>query len=56
VDAFKKRDVDKDGRLTKDEFLKNQPDPDKAPARFPQFDRDKDGLLSEDEYVKSGKR
>lgn len=52
---FRGRDTDKDGRLTKDEFLKNQPDPDKAPARFITFDADKNGTLSETEFVTSGK-
>ncbi len=53
--AFKRRDLDGDGRLTLEEFLRNQPDPDQAPARFPKFDANKDGFLSEEEYVKSGK-
>ena len=53
--AFKKRDKDGDGRLTLEEFLANQPDPDEAPKRFPSFDANKDGFLSEEEYVKSGK-
>jgi iduronate 2-sulfatase len=53
--AFKRRDVNGDGRLTLEEFLDRQPDPDAAPKRFPVFDADKDGFLSEDEYVKGGK-
>jgi len=52
---FKKRDKDNDGRLTRDEFLLNQPDPDEAPKRFPTFDKNKDGFLSEEEFVRSGK-
>ena len=36
-----------------DEF--GQPDPDKAPKRFPIFDKNKDGVLSREEFVKSGK-
>jgi iduronate 2-sulfatase len=55
VAAFIKRDVDGDGRLTRDEFLHKQPDPDEAPKRFPVFDANHDGFLSEQEYVKSGK-
>jgi iduronate 2-sulfatase len=55
VAAFKKRDQDGDGKLTREEFLSNQPDPEEAPKRFPVFDADKDGFLSEVEYVKSGK-
>ncbi|MCB1210413.1 MAG: sulfatase-like hydrolase/transferase [Verrucomicrobiales bacterium] len=52
---FRSRDKDGDGRLSKEEFLLNQPDPDQAPARFPSFDANKDGFLSEEEFVKSGK-
>jgi iduronate 2-sulfatase len=53
--AFKRRDVNGDGRLTLEEFLDRQPDPDAAPKRFPVFDADKNGFLSEDEYVRGGK-
>ena len=54
-EMFRQRDKDKDGRLTRDEFLLNQPDPDEAPKRFPVFDANGDGFLSEEEFVKSGK-
>ncbi len=52
---FTRRDTNADGKLTKEEFLKDQPDPDKAPARFTLFDTDKDGALSRPEFVKGGK-
>ena len=52
---FDRRDKDKDGKLTREEFLAEQPDPDKAPARFLQFDANKDGVLSRDEFIFSGK-
>lgn len=52
---FLKRDINKDGFLSREEFLDKQPDPDKAPARFPKFDVNKDNQLSESEFVGSGK-
>jgi iduronate 2-sulfatase len=51
---FAKRDKDNDGKLTREEFLANQPDPDKAPARFIKFDANKDGVLSREEFVTQG--
>lgn len=54
-ETFNKRDKNKDGRLTMEEFLIGQPDPDEAPKRFPIFDKNKDGVLSREEFVKSGK-
>jgi iduronate 2-sulfatase len=53
--AFKKRDTNQDNKLTLEEFLINQPDPEAAPKRFPTFDANKDGTLSPEEYIKSGK-
>ena len=51
---FDKRDTDKDGTLTIDEFLIGQPDPEEAPKRFPRFDVNNDGLLSREEFVNGG--
>lgn len=53
---FANKDKDNDGKLTKDEFLANQPDPDKAPARFTRFDADGDGVLTKDEFVSMGQK
>ena len=54
VALFERKDKDHDGKLTREEFLADQPDPDKAPARFLQFDTNKDGVLSRDEFIHSG--
>ena len=53
---FARRDRDGDGKLTREEFLANQPDPNEAPKRFVLFDADKDGFLSKDEFVTMGGR
>ena len=53
---FDQRDKDQDGKLTKEEFLLNQPDPEEAPKRFPKFDTDGNGTLSRDEFIKGGKK
>lgn len=52
---FDSRDQDRDGRLSREEFLEPQPDPDAAPARFLAFDANRDGFLSREEFVTSGK-
>jgi len=52
---FDKRDKNKDGKLTLEEFLAGQPDPDEAPKRFPLFDKNNDGFLSREEFIKGGK-
>lgn len=52
---FDRRDENQDGQLTREEFLSNQPDPDRAPVRFTSFDADKNGMLSKEEFVLSGK-
>ncbi len=51
---FEKKDKDHDGRLSREEFLANQPDPEAAKTRFDQWDVDKDGFLSRDEFVNMG--
>ena len=53
---FSKRDANKDGKLSLEEFLLNQPDRDKAPKRFGSFDLNKDGFLSRDEFIKAGRK
>jgi iduronate 2-sulfatase len=51
---FERKDANHDGKLTREEFLANQPDVDEAPKRFDRFDRNKDGELSRDEFVNQG--
>ena len=53
---FARRDKDGDGRLSREEFLANQPDPNEAPKRFITFDANKDGTLNKEEFVSSGKK
>lgn len=50
---FDTKDKNKDGKLTREEFLANQPDPDEAPKRFPRFDTNQDGVLTREEFVTS---
>ncbi len=52
---FDRRDKNGDGKLTREEFLANQPDPDEAPKRFLRFDTNHDGVLSREEFIKGGK-
>lgn len=51
---FARRDKDGDGRLTREEFLLGQPDPDAAPQRFLRFDVNQDGVLSREEFLIMG--
>ena len=52
---FDRRDANGDGKLTREEFLANQPDPAAAPQRFVQFDTDQNGELSRAEFVSGGR-
>lgn len=53
---FDRKDSNRDGVLSRQEFLANQPDPDQAPARFVRFDADQNKELSREEFVNQGKR
>jgi N-acetylgalactosamine-6-sulfatase len=47
-------DKDKDGFLSKEEYIPHIADQGDAPARFVRFDKDKDGRLSKEEFVNAG--
>ncbi len=51
---FESRDKNHDGKLTREEFLANQPDPNEAPKRFLKFDSNGDGVLSREEFLNAG--
>jgi iduronate 2-sulfatase len=53
---FQRKDENGDGKLTGEEFLADQPDPDEAPKRFTRFDTDGNGELSKSEFVAAGKK
>ncbi len=52
---FDRRDVNKDGKLSREEFMDKQKDPVHAAENFTKFDKDKDGFLTREEFVKMGK-
>ena len=53
-EMFKGKDKDGNGKLTREEFMRHQRDPEEAPKRFDRFDTNRDGVLVEAEFVKAG--
>ncbi len=53
---FTRKDKNHDGKLTREEFLADQPDPEAAKGRWEKWDVDKDGALSHDEFVFQGQK
>ncbi|MCX6905277.1 MAG: sulfatase-like hydrolase/transferase [Verrucomicrobia bacterium] len=51
---FERKDVNHDGKLTHEEFMANQPDPEGAAKRWENFDVNKDGFLSREEFLTAG--
>ena len=49
--AFRRKDDNRDGYLSREEFLANSKDPKRAARTFEKRDRNGDGKLSEQEYV-----
>ena len=52
---FDGRDMNKDGKLNKEEFMLHQKDPEQAAKNFVKFDKDKTGDVNREEYITSGK-
>jgi len=52
---FKAWDVNRDGKMTLEEYLAKFPDKAEGRRRYPTFDRNKDGVLSEEEFVTMGR-
>ena len=52
---FDRRDINKDGKLSKEEFMDKQKDSAHAAENYIKFDKDKDGFLTKEEFVKMGK-
>lgn len=51
---FETKDKNRDGKLSRDEFLAGQADQEAAKGRFDQWDTDKDGSLAREEFVNMG--
>jgi Ca2+-binding EF-hand superfamily protein len=55
-EMFTKKDADKDGKISKEEYLKGAKDAAKAEASFTKKDTDKDGFLSKEEFTAAPKK
>lgn len=51
-EMFEKKDTNRDGQLTLEEYLHRFPDQEEGKRRFPNFDKNGDGILSREEFVK----
>ncbi|MCB1227617.1 MAG: sulfatase-like hydrolase/transferase [Verrucomicrobiales bacterium] len=56
AEIFVKKDLNRDGRLTLEEYLHRFPDPVEGRRRFPGFDRDGDGFLSREEFERPNQK
>lgn len=54
--GFAAMDTDKDGKISKKEFVAAQKDASKAEGRFAQLDTDKDGFLTQAEMAAGQKK
>jgi Ca2+-binding EF-hand superfamily protein len=55
-EMFTKKDADKDGKVSKEEYLKGSKDAAKSEASFTKKDKDKDGSLSKEEFTAAPKK
>ena len=55
VALFEKKDKNHDGKLTYEEFIANQPDPEAAKKRFELWDAGHKGYLTREEFIKGGR-
>lgn len=55
-EMFTKKDADKDGKVSKEEYLKGSKDAAKSEAAFAKKDKDKDGSLSKEEFTAVAKK
>ena len=53
---FAKKDKNRDGKLTFEEFIANQPEPEAAKKRFELWDNGNKGYLTRDEFLNGGKK
>jgi arylsulfatase A-like enzyme len=53
---WRQKDADKNGQMTREEYLKNFPDRAEGERRFPQFDRNNDEVLSKEEFLRRATR
>jgi arylsulfatase A len=51
---FDRLDKDKRGKLTLNEYVSRQSDPEAAKKRFEKFDVNKDGIVTREEYINNG--
>ena len=54
AEKFDRLDKDKRGKLTREEYISRQSDPEAAAKRFEKFDVNKDGVVTREEYLANG--
>ena len=54
VAKFDRLDTEKHGKLTREEYMARQSDPEAAAKRFDKFDANRDGFVTREEYIANG--